>query len=320
MEKLKNSRSDRDLVYLVVPKASPLSFCRWPRQAKVMLRRRRSGGAEYSTIPSPSARYTKPSPSLFPSPRVSPSGLPGKGFSEPQAVMNPTSILGTNLLSTGGNFSGVNMMRPSAELSRREPYENRRRSWESGRLRGVGLAIVDALNDEGSEPRSSKLHQRIIFLGSRLKIQIPPPSQSSCVESPRAPIEFGIKTKKLLLSSLSPSWRSKVEALAPPLLAGSLSMAERELSEDYTCVITRGPNPKTAHIFDGYVVESCGEGLPAQSRASSFLTNQRDDCSAGFLSICYACKKGLGLGKETYIYRSVIGSSSRNQRLVHRHR
>ncbi|CAA7394812.1 unnamed protein product [Spirodela intermedia] len=269
-----------------------------------MLRRRRSGGADYSTLSSPSGRYTKPSASLFPSPRVSPCGLTGKGFSDPQVVMNPTSILVTNLSSTGGNTSsGVNLMKPSAEASGRPPHENRRRFWESGGLRGVGLAIVDALNDEGSESRSSRLHQRMVFLGSRLKIQIPPAPQSSCVESPRVPIEFGIKTKNLLLGSLSPSWSPKVEASAPPLLAGSLSMAERELSEDYTCVITRGPNPKTAHIFNGYVVESRGEGLPAQWRASSLLTNQPEDSSAGFLSICYFCKRGLGLGKETYIYR-----------------
>ncbi|XP_006355797.1 uncharacterized protein [Solanum tuberosum] len=34
---------------------------------------------------------------------------------------------------------------------------------------------------------------------------------------------------------------------------------EMESSEDYTCVITHGPNPKTTHIFDNCIIESsCG--------------------------------------------------------------
>ncbi|KAK4717481.1 hypothetical protein R3W88_015819 [Solanum pinnatisectum] len=32
---------------------------------------------------------------------------------------------------------------------------------------------------------------------------------------------------------------------------------EMESSEDYTCVITHGPNPKTTHIFDNCIIESC---------------------------------------------------------------
>ncbi|XP_059298030.1 uncharacterized protein LOC132050676 [Lycium ferocissimum] len=32
---------------------------------------------------------------------------------------------------------------------------------------------------------------------------------------------------------------------------------EMESSEDYTCVTTHGPNPRTTHIFDNCIVESC---------------------------------------------------------------
>ncbi|XP_015078165.1 uncharacterized protein LOC107021969 [Solanum pennellii] len=32
---------------------------------------------------------------------------------------------------------------------------------------------------------------------------------------------------------------------------------EMESSEDYTCVITHGPNPKTTHIFDNCIIERC---------------------------------------------------------------
>ncbi|OIT34078.1 protein mard1, partial [Nicotiana attenuata] len=36
-----------------------------------------------------------------------------------------------------------------------------------------------------------------------------------------------------------------------------ISLTEMESSEDYTCVISHGPNSKTTHIFDNCVVESC---------------------------------------------------------------
>ncbi|CAI0423413.1 unnamed protein product [Linum tenue] len=32
---------------------------------------------------------------------------------------------------------------------------------------------------------------------------------------------------------------------------------EIELSEDYTCVISHGPIPKTTHIFDDCIIDAC---------------------------------------------------------------
>ncbi|CAN6456304.1 unnamed protein product [Victoria cruziana] len=90
-------------------------------------------------------------------------------------------------------------------------------------------------------------------------------------------------------------------------LACALSASEIELSEDYTCVITHGPNPKTKHIYgDCILEENFMFEIPAGSKPdkiSSDVTSpgcepfQVDD----FLSICCACKKKLVQGEEIYI-------------------
>ncbi|CAI0422777.1 unnamed protein product [Linum tenue] len=93
-----------------------------------------------------------------------------------------------------------------------------------------------------------------------------------------------------------------------------ISSHEIELSEDYTCIISHGPCPKTTHIFGDCI-------LPCH--ASSELTNfdqskatigfemlpQEAKCpeeglpSEEFLSCCYSCKKKLDNGDHTYMYR-----------------
>lgn len=136
----------------------------------------------------------------------------------------------------------------------------------------------------------------MVLFGSKLKVQIPvinPPSSVSPVESPA---DFGIKTRSS--HSLSPLRLD---------FARQLSLREMELSEDYTCVITHGPNPKTTHIFDDCIVESrCGyetdffdEKKPERGSETSVSTSP----TANFLSFCHTCKDALGQGKDTYIYR-----------------
>ncbi|KAJ0982512.1 hypothetical protein J5N97_010767 [Dioscorea zingiberensis] len=143
----------------------------------------------------------------------------------------------------------------------------------------VGLGIVDALTADKTVEKSPKgdITGVNVFFGSKLKIQIPPINTAD--QSPLSPLEFGIKTKNSKLALFSPSGRSP-----DVLFVRSLSAKDIELSEDYTCVISHGPNPKTTHIFDNCILESF------------------DD--QGFIS-CYACDKGLvGQEKEdTLIYR-----------------
>ncbi|KAK4277109.1 hypothetical protein QN277_015158 [Acacia crassicarpa] len=95
---------------------------------------------------------------------------------------------------------------------------------------------------------------------------------------------------------------------------GSLSAGEIELSEDYTCVISRGPNPKTTHIFGDCILETHSNGFGNHSRnqegnngvlpnMASSLQTRNQYPSSDFLSFCYHCDKKLEEGKDIYIYR-----------------
>ncbi|RDY01218.1 Protein MARD1, partial [Mucuna pruriens] len=94
----------------------------------------------------------------------------------------------------------------------------------------------------------------------------------------------------------------------------SLSASEIELSEDYTCVISHGPNPKTTHIFCDCILETRandykghhkneeeGKGPSLFSVNSLHTPNQYP--ANDFLSFCHHCNKKLEEGKDIYIYR-----------------
>ncbi|CAA2970082.1 protein MARD1-like [Olea europaea var. sylvestris] len=143
--------------------------------------------------------------------------------------------------------------------------------------------------------------------GFRIKRQyspvLGPPPPHSAAESPKSPVDFGIKTRNSSFSSPN----SGIEANNSPQKAFTkqLSFEEMELSEDYTCVITRGPNPKTTHIFDNSIIESCcgGVKLSENKTKNVFSRNCSHSPSMDFLSFCYTCKVSLGPDKDTYMYR-----------------
>ncbi|KAK8584789.1 hypothetical protein V6N13_138737 [Hibiscus sabdariffa] len=93
----------------------------------------------------------------------------------------------------------------------------------------------------------------------------------------------------------------------------SLSAHEIELSEDYTCIISHGPNPKTTHVFGDCILECHNNELtifdkkaepgvkvpsPGNSKDTSALYPSDE-----YLSFCYTCKKKLGKDEDIYIYR-----------------
>nr|XP_010915049.1 FCS-Like Zinc finger 8 isoform X1 [Elaeis guineensis] len=93
----------------------------------------------------------------------------------------------------------------------------------------------------------------------------------------------------------------------------SLSASEIELSEDYTCIISHGPNPKTTHIYGDCILEShpihspdSKNKLGKEGGGSSWLVKCPMDSppspSNDFLSRCFFCKKKLE-GKDIYMYR-----------------
>lgn len=96
---------------------------------------------------------------------------------------------------------------------------------------------------------------------------------------------------------------------------GSLSASEIELSEDYTCVISHGPNPKTTHIYGDCILETLSDDLnnfgksgDEEIGALQPFPNSEDSnlFSNDFLSFCYSCNKKLEEGKDIYIYRCTM--------------
>ncbi|KAH8482668.1 hypothetical protein H0E87_029937 [Populus deltoides] len=93
----------------------------------------------------------------------------------------------------------------------------------------------------------------------------------------------------------------------------SLSASEIELSEDYTCVISHGPNPKTTHIYGGCILECHSNDFSnfGKNKEKEIGLAQAATCSKipssfpseDFLSFCYHCNKKLDEGKDIYIYR-----------------
>ncbi|CAN4076574.1 unnamed protein product [Withania somnifera] len=95
-------------------------------------------------------------------------------------------------------------------------------------------------------------------------------------------------------------------------LVGSISASDIELSEDYTCVRTRGPNAKVTHIFCDCILECHNSELPIfckNANEKTVLTEVTDSSevltsfpSSDFLRFCCSCKKQLD-GEDIYMYR-----------------
>lgn len=230
-------------------------------------------------------------------------------------AMSPTSILDLKNSPSFVNPFGYDR----GQLKLATPSQETSNSKKEG---VVGLALIDSLIEEkGSEHDGSCFSRplyRASLFGSRLKVQIPdmnddnitsdsPPPCSQM--SPKSPADFGIKT------------RNSYQFLSPVSVPGNhitrefsrqLSLKEMELSEDYTCVTTHGPNPKTTHIFDDCIVESfCGDDGTQNQNNEFFMDGggdgvsppDSDSPSPGFLSFCHTCKDVLAQDKDIYMYR-----------------
>ncbi|XP_043702934.1 FCS-Like Zinc finger 8-like [Telopea speciosissima] len=111
-------------------------------------------------------------------------------------------------------------------------------------------------------------------------------------------------------------------------IMGSLSAREIELSEDYTCVISHGPNPRKTHIFGDCILECHGSELTNSKKEERVMEfSPKVKCLDGsvlypsddFLSYCCACKKKLEQGKDIYMYRgekAFCSSSCRSQEIL----
>ncbi|XP_042492551.1 FCS-Like Zinc finger 10-like [Macadamia integrifolia] len=105
-------------------------------------------------------------------------------------------------------------------------------------------------------------------------------------------------------------------------IVGSLSACEIEQSEDYTCVISHGANPRTTHIFGDRILE-CHDLVSCKKEEKVIELSLEVKCSDGsvlypsdgFLSYCYTCKKKLEQGKDIYMYRGEKAFCSSSCRL-----
>lgn len=277
--------------------------------------------------------YRKSSTSIFSSPRFFTGIISKGGYTETESIMSPTSVLDSRPFSSIKTPFWSNSNSNSPRISKPES----RTKWDKMDSKGVGLGLIDALIDETTESSLSKTESRMVLFGSQLKIQVPhlPITViSPNSDYPVSPRDFGIKTRNSQLGSLSPlsspysSKKSPFSSLnsgiensdLPRIHSDSLSAGEMELSEDYTCVITHGPNPKTTHIFDDCIIENCCGivGFSASSKKENGFGTEKSwrYPSESFLSFCYNCNKNLGQGKDIYMYRLVSNASCTNYRLI----
>ncbi|KAA8540426.1 hypothetical protein F0562_024655 [Nyssa sinensis] len=94
-------------------------------------------------------------------------------------------------------------------------------------------------------------------------------------------------------------------------IPGSLSLSELELSEEYTRIVSYGPDQKITHIFGDSILEyvhPIEKKKMVISESSQMANNPQSSTSSypfddEFLIFCYTCKKILEKGKDIYIYR-----------------
>ncbi|KAG6727927.1 hypothetical protein I3843_02G129200 [Carya illinoinensis] len=119
-------------------------------------------------------------------------------------------------------------------------------------------------------------------------------------------------------SQVANSLDNKPSSLPIPIgashgILSSFSAREIELSEDYTCIISHGPNPKTTHIFGDCILDchmneladfgkKDGSGSKSLQEAET-LKRLIPFHSEETFSFCYLCKKILQEGEDIYIYR-----------------
>ncbi|EYU46563.1 hypothetical protein MIMGU_mgv1a011071mg [Erythranthe guttata] len=247
---------------------------------------------------SPTKTPSSPISSFLGSPRFF-NGFFSKNIFDTEISMSPTSILDNKTPTS--NFANPFKKSPP-ETTTIMKNNNKQET------RAIGLALIDSIIQENIN-QDGKLLNRMVLLGSNLKVHIPQnnttnnptPSSISPIESPKSPTDFGIKTRN-------------ISQLSSPVLGGKdlgrqLSLKEMELSEDYTRVITHGPNPKTTHIYDDCIVESsCLDEIKTTTNNNNgFQTTDiiPKSSSMDFMSSCHNCRQILGHGKDIYMYREI---------------
>ncbi|PON94933.1 Zf-FLZ domain containing protein [Trema orientale] len=258
--------------------------------------------ADHSSQPSPTQNqnHNRTTPSFFGSPKFR--AFTKKGPFENDGLVSPTSILDTKPFSPLSNpFS---FSRNHQALTSPKIFPGNKRSWEKTEAKGISLVLIDPIpNDKtNTEDNFSKTCNRKVLLGTKLRVQIPPLPTD---QSQSSPAEFGIKSRNSHVSACGSAYPSSQAKDPKANMSDWISVSDVENSEDYTCVISHGPVPRTTHIFDNCIVESY----------YSLSDHKSNSCpDSNFLSFCYACKKNLEEKIDIYIYRGEKAFCSRECR------
>ncbi|KAL9430963.1 hypothetical protein AB3S75_026202 [Citrus x aurantiifolia] len=247
---------------------------------------------DHSSQSSHSQNYQRPPvPSFFGSPRFK-AFTKAIGETHEVAAAAAATISPTSILDSSKQFSPFCSSPFWDHDTMLNPPKSPRLFLEN-KHQGIGLALIDLLTDnyhktinEDDNSSSSKPNDnnKVLF-ATKLRVQIPSllPAAPSLHLSPSGSANSGTEITK-----------------DPPAkvinYTQCLSPTEMELSEEYTCVIAHGPNPKTTRIFDNCIIESyCSVSDSGINRSHSAPEN--------FLSFCYTCKKNLEQTNDIYIYR-----------------
>ncbi|KAF8047737.1 hypothetical protein N665_2849s0007 [Sinapis alba] len=173
----------------------------------------------------------------------------------------------------------------------------------------VGLSIVDSLDDD------RVLSPDVVF-GPALRIKssdkhpkLFPETKSLKMEKERSGVIFEIasfsaddcQTKTRVLSQSAEGYFPRIGSEDNAFSCSCLSEDEMEMSEDYTCIITHGPNPKTTHIYGDQVLE-CHKNEDNKEKSTETELDSMFPLD-NFLSVCNFCNKKLVVGKDIYMYR-----------------
>jgi hypothetical protein len=193
--------------------------------------------------------------------------LSTKCLIELDAVRSPTSPLDLKL------FTGLATKSPrSSFLDAGAASQNQK----------VGLGLVDSLSDEKNP---TPLGSRKVLLGSEMRIT----DSLTRKNSSAAPIQPGVV-------------ELKDENMGDGLNSSYMSLDDIVNSEDYTCVVSRGPNPRTTHIFGDRVFEFQGEQLMHGEGGceESVVPPLKGDNT---MSFCCFCREKLKEKEDIYMYQ-----------------
>ncbi|CAN8299256.1 unnamed protein product [Cochlearia groenlandica] len=229
--------------------------------------------------------------------------ISGVFISDYESAWSPTSPLDLRLFSSLGNpFDGS-----SSSLIRKA----HQKSWDSGK---VGLSIVDSLDVHHTDSSMSPPDSKNMIFGSWMRKE-----DSKCLKPHHVVEDFHVLSLPFVevsmhkddeLASVKDNAFEVIKQTQGPVSGHSKS--DIEISEDYTCGISHGPDPKTTRFYGDRVMELLEHNGKKTDCCESIFTVAPLDLttvtdvllpSNDFLSFCCACRKKLGVGKDIYIYR-----------------